>query len=98
MSGVPAEISDRVALASQLVAQDEQSYLDRFPDPYVCRGCGSITGTVPPPNCDPCGAHALTFQRFAPIYWLGLYSSEEVLHRLEANPRSVARGDPALGA
>jgi hypothetical protein len=86
VSGVPAEISDRVALASQLVAQDEQSYLDRFPDPYVCRRCGSITGTVPPPNCDRCGAHALTFQRFAPIYWLGLYSSEEVLHRLEANP------------
>ena len=28
---MPAEISDRVALASQLVAQDEESYLDRFP-------------------------------------------------------------------
>ena len=79
---MPAEISDRVALASQLVAQDEQSYLDRFPDPYVCRRCGSITGTVPPPHCDRCGAPALTFQRFAPYYWLRLTSSAEVLPRI----------------
>ena len=68
------------------MARDEQSYLDDFPDPYVCRRCGSITGTVPQSSCDQCGAHPLTFRRFEPIYWLGLYSSHEVLERLEGNP------------
>lgn len=85
-SGLSPEICDRVELGGQLLGRDEQSYLDQFPDPYVCRRCGSLAGSVPESSCDTCGAHPLTFQRFAPIYWMGAYSSGEVLERLEANP------------
>lgn len=85
-SGLSDETCDRVALGSELIARDEQSYLSDFPDPYVCRRCGQLFGDLPSTSCDNCGAHPLTFQRFAPIYWLGAYPSGEVLQRLHANP------------
>lgn len=84
---VPAEIRAQLELASQLIGEDRQSYLHDFPDPYVCRRCGALFSGRPSHSCERCGAHELTFQRFAPIYWLGAYSSGEVVERMEANPQ-----------
>lgn len=79
-------VGDRVALGSELLAEGHQAGIEQFPDPYVCRRCGGLGCEAPTSSCPRCGAHALTFLRFAPAYWLTLYGPHEVLHRLVANP------------
>lgn len=83
---VDKTVAGRIALGAELIASGGQSYLDRFPDPYVCRRCGTLAPDRPADNCDRCGAHPLTFERFVPVYWLTLYQPREAVERLAANP------------
>lgn len=85
-TGIAPGLSDRLELGAKLVARGEQSYIDAFPDPYVCRRCGEIETTAPISSCERCGAHELTFERFRPVYWMTLYRPHEVMERLAENP------------
>lgn len=85
-TGIDPAFGERLALGAKLVAQGRQSYVDDFPDPYVCRRCGAIEATMPVSSCGRCGAHELTFERFRPVYWMTLYRPHEVMKRLAENP------------
>lgn len=79
-------VAARIAWGAEMVAAGRQSYADRFPDPYVCRRCGTLVQDPPTDCCERCGAHPLTFERFRPVYWLRRYQPREVLERLAGNP------------
>lgn len=86
LAGVHPSICDQVALGAEVVSRGGASYLESFPDPYVCRRCGSISDGLPGTSCRGCGAHPLTFERFRPIYWMTEYQPHGVVERLAANP------------
>jgi hypothetical protein len=85
-TGIDPAFSERLQLGAKLVARGQQSYIDEFPDPYVCRRCGAIEANNPVSSCDTCGAHELTFERFRPVYWMTVYRPHEVMERLAGNP------------
>lgn len=89
-AGIPHSISNRIALGASLLASGEQSYGDKFRDPHVCRRCGLIVADEPPSSCPRCAAHALTFERFEPVYWTAEYTPPEVVGRLAETPALFA--------
>lgn len=95
--GVDAGLCANVERGADLVQQGEQSYIGEFPNPFVCRRCGTFSSAEPPEHCPRCGAHGLTFERFAPVWWMSRFTSAEVVDRLASNPDLFQVAAAALG-
>jgi hypothetical protein len=55
-----------------------------IPQVFVCRACGESYLGRPPKNCADCGAHALTFREFLPVWYLEPLSPQLALKALSS--------------
>lgn len=72
-----------------IMAEGRLSLFEETPDAYVCRKCGYTLLHPPRESCPTCGAWAVTFQRFSPVYWLDALDPFTALERLRQTPSEV---------
>jgi len=60
-----------------------------IPEVYVCRTCGEIALGQAPQRCSTCGARALTFREFPPVYYLDPLPPQQVMAALISGPDEV---------
>jgi DinB superfamily len=69
-----------------VMAEARLSLFDETPDAFVCRKCGYVLLQSPRESCPTCGAWAVTFQRFPPVYWLEALDPFTAMERLRQTP------------
>jgi len=75
----------RAALENRTIPRSE------IPDVFVCRDCGEIFVGEPPAQCSTCGARALTFRAFPPVYYLEPLQPQQVLAALASAPDEITK-------
>jgi len=60
-----------------------------IPEVYVCRTCGEIALGQAPQRCPTCGARAITFREFPPVYYLEPLRPQQVVAALISGPDEV---------
>ena len=75
-----------IQTGGSVMAEGRLSLFDETPDPYICRKCGYVLLRPPHESCPACGAWAVTFQRFPPVYWLEALDPFTALERLRQTP------------
>lgn len=59
---------------------------EEIPEVYVCRDCGEPMLGLPPMRCPQCGARALTFRVFLPVYYLEPLEPAQLMDVLRRGP------------
>lgn len=70
--------------------ENRENTLAEIPPVHVCRTCGELMLGPLVERCPTCGALALTFREFPPIYYLEPLESQHALAALESGPNLIA--------
>jgi len=73
----------------QAVREDRIIPWTEIPQVYVCRTCAEFALGQAPQRCPTCGARALTFREFLPVYYLEPLAPERALAALISGPDEV---------
>lgn len=60
-----------------------------IPEVYVCRTCGEVAFGQAPQRCPTCGARAVTFREFPPVYYLEPLHPQQAVAALASAPDEV---------
>ncbi|MFQ6087965.1 MAG: DinB family protein, partial [Candidatus Methanofastidiosia archaeon] len=88
-AGAKAELIAALKYGRKAVREDRTIPWTEIPEIYVCRTCGEITLGQAPQRCPTCGARALTFREFLPVYYLEPLSPQQVMTALISGPDEV---------
>ena len=96
-AGAKPELIAALQYGRQAAREDRTIPWTEIPPIYVCRTCGEIAlgqapQRCPEPvegRCPTCGARALTFREFPPVYYLEPLSPQQVMAALVSGPDEV---------
>ncbi|MFQ5812966.1 MAG: DinB family protein [Anaerolineae bacterium] len=88
-AGVKPELIAALQYGRQAAREDRTIPWTEIPQVYVCRTCGEIALGQAPQRCPTCGARALTFREFLPVYYLEPLSPPQVMAALVSGPDEV---------
>ena len=88
-TGVKPELMAALQYGRQAAREDRTIPWTEIPQVYVCRTCGEIALGQAPQRCPICGAQALTFREFTPVYYLEPLSPPQVMAALVSGPDEV---------
>lgn len=86
-----ADLLSAMTQGAAFMAQGKLSPITATPNPWVCRGCGTVTLAPPVEPCPVCGAWAETFQLFMPNYWFDALGPAAARERLRRTPLVVEK-------
>ncbi len=89
--GMNADLLAAMKQGAAFMAQGKLSPITATPNPWVCRGCGTVALSPPVAPCPVCGAFAETFQKFMPNYWFDALGPSAALERLRETPLVVEK-------
>ena len=88
-AGAKPELIAALQCGRQAAREDRTIPWTEIPQVYVCRTCGEIALGQAPQRCPTCGARALTFREFPPVYYLEPLSPQQVMAALVSGPDEV---------
>ncbi|MFB0533704.1 MAG: DinB family protein [Anaerolineae bacterium] len=88
-AGAKPELITALQYGRQAAQEDRTIPWTEIPPVYVCRTCGEIALDQAPQRCPTCGARALTFREFPPVYYLEPLSPQQVMAALVSGPDEV---------
>jgi uncharacterized damage-inducible protein DinB len=83
------ELITALQYGRQAAREDRTIPWTEIPQVSVCRTCGDIALGQVPQRCPGCGARALTFREFPPVYYLEPLSPQHVMAALVSGPSEV---------
>ncbi|MBA7507672.1 hypothetical protein ES706_06392 [subsurface metagenome] len=88
-AGAKPELVAALQYGQQAARENRTIPWTEIPQVYVCRTCGEIALGQAPQRCPTCGARALTFREFPPVYYLEPLSPPQVMAALVSGPDEV---------
>ena len=88
-AGAKPELIAALQYGREAAQKDRTIPWTEIPPVYVCRTCGEIALSQAPQRCPTCGARALTFREFPPVYYLEPLSPQQVMAALVSGPNEV---------
>jgi uncharacterized damage-inducible protein DinB len=88
-AGANRELISALQYGRQAAREDRTIPWTEIPQVSVCRTCGDIALGQVPQRCPGCGARALTFREFPPVYYLEPLSPQHVMAALVSGPSEV---------
>ncbi len=88
-AGAKPELLAALQYGRQAARENRTIPWTEIPPVYVCRTCGEIALGQAPQRCPTCGARALTFREFPPVYYLEPLSPQQVMAALVSGPDEV---------
>ena len=88
-AGANRELIAALQYGRQAAREDRTIPWTEIPQVSVCRTCGDIALGQVPQRCPGCGARALTFREFPPVYYLEPLSPQHVMAALVSGPSEV---------
>ena len=88
-AGAKPELITALQFGRQAAREDRTIPSAEIPPVHVCRTCGEIALGQAPQRCPACGARALTFREFLPVYYLEPLSPQQVMAALVSGPDEV---------
>jgi uncharacterized damage-inducible protein DinB len=88
-AGAEPELIAALQSGRQAARDDRTIPWTEIPQVHVCRTCGEIALGQAPPRCPTCGARALTFREFPPVYYLEPLSPGQAMGALVSGPDEV---------
>jgi uncharacterized damage-inducible protein DinB/DNA-directed RNA polymerase subunit RPC12/RpoP len=85
-AGTKPELIAALQYGRQAAREDRTIPWTEIPPVYVCRTCGELALGQAPQRCPTCGARALTFREFPPVYYLEPLSPQQVMAALVSGP------------
>lgn len=86
-----ADLLAAMTQGAAFMAQGKLSPITATPNPWVCRGCGTVALSPPVEPCPVCGQWPETFQLFMPNYWFDALQPEAARERLRRTPLVVEK-------